>query len=1026
MMLNRLLQNCLYGGTLVFLFHCTPPSPSPLSEAEKRMPSHALDSMYLAEDLAVSLFAHEPDLINPTNIDIDDRGRIWVCEGYNYRNHLNPNNPAQEEGDRIVILEDTDGDGKSDSRKVFYQGTDVNSALGISVLGEKVYVSCSPYMFVFTDADGDDLPERKDTLFTAVEGVQHDHALHAVVFGPDGKLYFNFGNEGNVLLDKNGKPFYDRDGNKIEDTGKPYREGMVFRCDEDGSNVEILAHNFRNNYEVAIDSYGTLWQSDNDDDGNRGVRINYVMEHGNYGYKDELTGEGWRVYRTGMSEEIPLRHWHQNDPGVVPNLLQTGAGSPTGMVIYEGNLLPERFWNEMIHTDAGPRIVRAYPVKNQGAGYRATQDTLMYGLGDLWFRPADLCIAPDGSLIVADWYDPGVGGHKVGDLKQGRLYRIASAKQPYTIPQQNYTTPRGAVEALKSPNMSTRFKAWKALENMGIKAEPALKEMWTDPNPRFQARALWLLARLEGKTSAYIQEGLHSKTPELRITALRIAKQLDQQQVLAYCQQLADDSSIQVKREVALALRFEDSPAGAKLWSQLASAYQPGDRWFLEALGIGADRHADLYFNTWMKDIGDEWKTKKNRDIVWRMRASVAGEKLQELIASEVEAKGTHRYFRALDFHHSKSKNKALIGLLAEETHPQYPEIRKIALEHLDPEIARQSPIARKALLQTLDQLETGDTYVRLLKSHLAYLPKTYQKRQYERLQDLLSGDGDNNLKVQTLGILLKQKNGKAWIAGELIQGSSHNRGNLFQLLSLTQSQESFAVLEALMEDSSAPLPDRISAVQAYGVGWSGTWKLYDKLKNEALPEELVEPAANQLLSSWNEDIRKVAATYLPEVSGKETTLPPIEELVSLSGSSENGQQIFQQNCGICHQVGEVGVNFGPALTEIGNKLSKEAMYSSILYPSAGISFNYEGYLVKLQDKNAFTGYIESETESILILRMQGGISKEIEKDLITSMEPLPVSLMPEGLYKDLSQEELVDLVEYLSQLTGDKALASK
>ena len=1022
---KRLLRNVLYSGTLLIFACSAPPPTEPLTEAEKRMAEHALDSMHVAEDLEVSLFAHEPDLINPTNIDIDDRGRIWVCEGYNYRNHLNPNNPSQEEGDRIVILEDTNGDGKSDKRKVFYQGTDVNSALGISVLGDKVYVSCSPYMFVFTDENGDDVPDRKDTLFTAVEGVQHDHALHAVIFGPDGKLYFNFGNEGNVLLDKQGKPFYDRDGNTIEDSGKPYREGMVFRCDEDGSNVEILAHNFRNNYEVAIDSYGTLWQSDNDDDGNRGVRINYVMEHGNFGYKDEMTGEGWRVHRTGMADEIPLRHWHQNDPGVVPNLLQTGAGSPTGMVLYEGSLLPERFRNEMIHTDAGPRVVRAYPVENQGAGYRATQDTLMYGKGDLWFRPADLCIAPDGSLIVADWYDPGVGGHKVGDLEQGRLYRIAPINGNYETPPQEYDTPEGATKALKSPNMATRYKAWKALETMKEVAEPALLEMWKDENPRFRARALWLLAKLEGKTSSYIQSGLDSKIPELRITALRIAKQSDKENLLSYCKQLVSDPDLHVQREVALALRFEDSVEGAQLWTQLADSYQPGDRWFLEALGIGADRHPDLYFNTWHEAVGDNWRKAKNRDIVWRMRASKAGQKLQDLILAEVEAQGTYRYFRALDFHTAQSKNQALLGLLEKKEHPKYNDFRVIALSHLDPQTASKSSVARKALIESLNQLETGDTYVRLLKNHLAFLPKSYQSQQYERLQDLLWGEGDNNLKVQTLGILLSQKSGFNWVKNELLMGTPTKRNELFHLLSLTQSQESFGILESLIEDPSAKMNDRIAAIQAYGVGWTGTWRLFDKLKNEELPKELIEPAANQLLNSWNDDIRSVAAKYLPEATSNNSPLPALKELVSLTGSPKNGEKVFQANCSICHQVDTQGVNFGPSLTEIGNKLSKEALYSSILYPSAGISFNYEGYLVKLKDKNAYTGYIESETESQLILRMQGGISKEIEKGMIASMEPLPVSLMPEGLHKDLSQEELVDLVEYLAQLKEKKALAS-
>ena len=119
-------------------------------------------------------------------------------------------------------------------------------------------------------------------------------------------------------------------------------EDLVPVLEPDGSRFEVLGHNFRNPYEVAVDAFGTIWQSDNDDDGNRAVRINYVMEYGNYGYTDERTGAGWRTPRTGMSDSIPLRHWHLADPGVVPNVLQTGAGSPAGIMVYEGDLLPEQ------------------------------------------------------------------------------------------------------------------------------------------------------------------------------------------------------------------------------------------------------------------------------------------------------------------------------------------------------------------------------------------------------------------------------------------------------------------------------------------------------------------------------------------------------------------------------------------------------------------------------------------------------------------------------------------------------------
>ena len=132
-------------------------------------------------------------------------------------------------------------------------------------------------------------------LFTGIGGAQHDHGIHAFVFGPDGKLYFNFGNSGKQIKDKDGKPIVDQAGNEVDDSRKPYQEGMVFRCNLDGSEFETLGWNFRNNWEVAVDSFGTLWQSDNDDDGNRGVRINYVMEFGNYGYKDEMTGAGWQT-----------------------------------------------------------------------------------------------------------------------------------------------------------------------------------------------------------------------------------------------------------------------------------------------------------------------------------------------------------------------------------------------------------------------------------------------------------------------------------------------------------------------------------------------------------------------------------------------------------------------------------------------------------------------------------------------------------------------------------------------------------
>src|SRR5690606_13050799 len=144
---NQIFLACT---ALVFLAGCGTDK-----QADERDPQTALTDLRVYDGLEVSLFASEPMFSNPTNIAIDDRGRVWVCEAFNYRNQYNPKNPLKAEGDRIMILEDTDGDGKADKSKVFYQGTDVNSALGITLIGNKVIVSCSPNVFVFTDEDGD-------------------------------------------------------------------------------------------------------------------------------------------------------------------------------------------------------------------------------------------------------------------------------------------------------------------------------------------------------------------------------------------------------------------------------------------------------------------------------------------------------------------------------------------------------------------------------------------------------------------------------------------------------------------------------------------------------------------------------------------------------------------------------------------------------------------------------------------------------------------------------------------------------
>ncbi len=983
-----------------------------LSEEEKRLPENALLGIKVADGLQASLFASEPLLTNPTNIDIDHRGRVWVCEAYNYRPDIT-GNETKAEGDRIVILEDTTGDGKADKSTVFYQDPELNAPLGIWVMGNQAIVSQSPYVWLLTDTNGDDKADKKEILFQGIDGEQHDHGMHAFVFGPDGKFYFNFGNSGGQIKDKHGKLIVDKFGNTVNTEN--YQEGLVFRCNPDLTEFEVLGQNFRNNYEVAVDSYGTMWQSDNDDDGNKGVRINYVMEFGNYGYKDEMTGAGWRANRTNKEKEIPLQHWHLNDPGVVPNLLQTGAGSPTGLVVYEGRLLPEVFWDQMIHTDAGPNVVRAYPVSNDGAGYKAEIVNIMEGDQDQWFRPSDVCVAPDGSLMVADWYDPGVGGHQVGDLYRGRIFRVAPPNNPYITPTFTFDSVEGALEALQNPNLSVRYHAWQELQKMGEKAEPALNEMYaTHENPRMKARAFWVLAKMEGIGEDYIKKAVSHEDPNMRIAAIRAARQVGIEST-PILKKLAQDKNPQVRREVAIALKNNFSPGASEIWSMLARQHDGEDRWYLEALGIGAEGQWDQFYRAWEANQEGQPEKGKN-DIIWRSRTGLAVPNLAVLAADdEVPLDNRLRYFRAFDFNPDKEKkSRALIQMLEDrqinpENNQEQTRINKLVLTHLDREYLNKSAVAKSTLENTLRETYGTEEYLELVNRYRV-------ETESENLLALAIKESDNNL-GKTAASLLLQLGGADTIRAFIKQEDERNAANLLMAMRGIGNKSSLDILENTALDPSNPINLRREAAKAIGGSYGGEDRVLFLLKEGKFPENLKASAVDGVSKAWRKSVRIEAASYLDagEESGEE--LPPINELLAMSGDKENGLRVFKENCALCHQVGSIGMEFGPNLTEIGSKLSREAQFISIIHPDAGINFGYEGYMITLNDGSVIGGITESHTETDLDLKLPGGNKMSLKTSDISSMEQMENSMMPSGLEKSMSTQELVDLVEYLMSL---------
>lgn len=983
------------------------------SAGEAHAAENAVAGLTVHPELELTLAASEPTLMSLTNLDIDHRGRVWVCEVVNYRRH----NGERPEGDRILILEDTDQDGVMDKQKVFYQGRDIDSAMGICVLGNRVIVSSSPNVWMFTDDDGDDVADRKELFFSKTGDPQHDHSAHSFSFGPDGKLYWNFGNTGHSVSDAKGEIVRDLAGNEVRDDAKPYRQGMPFRCNLDGSQFEVLGHNFRNNYEVAVDSFGAVWQSDNDDDGNRATRINFVMEFGNYGYVDEMTGSAWSVERTNMESEIPQRHWHLNDPGVVPTMLITGAGSPTGIAVYEGDLLPAVFRNQIIHCDAGPNVVRAYPAAAEGAGYTADIVDMIVGERDRWFRPADVCTAPDGSVFVTDWYDPGVGGHNMQDMERGRLFRLAPPGTKYAIPKFDFATPEGAAAALTNACGSVRYLAFEALQKFGESSVASLMKLAQDENPRMRARAIWALGKLPAHGAKSVTLAMQDRDENVRMVAIRLARQIALP-TSAYAGLLSDPSPA-VRREFAVALHLDKSSEAPQQWAKLAGQYDGQDRWMLEALGIGAQRRWGECLDAYSESIGGKFDTPASRDIAWRARAPKAAQLIASfLLDPRLADSEVPKFVRALDFQAASDRETAIESLLAKVGSAKISAERQ---ERLIVECLLRSP--SRAAKPDPAWLQSVAKYWDRSTDRSEQL-KIVQQLKLPNAKDLLlklvvSGNADSQ-SVAAAEMLISQGANDAIFAVLSNKDAVPQAERLSTSLGLSKLEVSGQFVESVLATDEILPEAKTELAKSLAQSDAGAKLLLARAKQGTLPTGARLIVGSRLRASNNAEVRAAALELFPApIGAAKAVLPPLNELLSRRGDVARGIETFKLKgtCANCHIVSNVGKNVGPDLTEIGGKLSREAMLVSILDPSAGISQNFENFAALTNAGQVFNGLLISRTDDQVVIKDAQGIERTIPAAELEQLKKLDKSLMPDNLHESLSADELVDLLEYLMTL---------
>ena len=675
-------------------------------------PPIPLGLFVLPEGLEITPWAASPALFNPTNMDIDRLGRIWVTEGVNYRGKSG----RQPAGDRIVILEDTDGDGKADDPRVFWQDPELVSPLGIAVFDNVVVVSQPPNLLKLTDVnrDGKFEPSAGDTrevLLTGFNGKNHDHSLHSLTAGPDGKWYFNQGNTGGIFTDKSGRKFpigsaYYKSGGgewpfdtkaiagEKSDDGFVYVRGFTVRMNPDASHAEIVGHGYRNSYEQTINSRGYVFQNDNDDP--PACRTGHVLEHGNAGY---FSNDGKRSWGADIrpGQDTPTAQWRQEDPGSMPAGDVYGGGSPTGIAFYENGALGEKFAGTLLSCEAARNVIFSYQPGADGAGFKldrndflttnpekqfagadftiagkkqpdiAAQDRAKFN-----FRPSDVCVGPDGAIYVADWTDPRVGGHDTQDeAASGIIYRIAPKGFKPSVPKIDLGTIAGAVLALKSPAVNVRSLGYQKLKSAGAAAFKEVEKVLADPNPYVAARAIWLMPYLGEKGRAKLDSLLASPDAATRLTAFRAIRRTDGAiNDLPYARKLATDPAPGLRTEAALAMRYRSFEEACNVLVNVATRYDGKDRSYLESLGLGAGHHAEALWNAVGQKMKPgaplEWPDSFAR-LTWRLMPVAAIPALKtRAAAANLSADQRKLAVDSIAFIKSKASADALIDLAAE------------------------------------------------------------------------------------------------------------------------------------------------------------------------------------------------------------------------------------------------------------------------------------------------------------------------------------------------------------------------
>ena len=1105
-----------------------------------------LARMQLPEGFRAEIFASEPMLANPVAFCFDVFGRVYVAETFRHhkgvtdiRSHMGwleddlaiktvedrvamfrkhegedgLRDGYSVETERITRLVDTDGDGVADEATAFADDfADPAAGIGAGLLARRrtdgateLWFTCIPDLWRLLDEDGDGVAERLDKHSTGygLRVALLGHDLHGLVIGPDGRLYFSIGDRGFNITTAEGERLV------------RYGTGAVFRCELDGSGLEIFCDGLRNPQELAFDTSGNLFTLDNNSDGGDKARWTYLLKGSDTGWRQAYQ---WVQRPTARGPWNQERLWYPYFDGqalyILPPIANFTSG-PSGLTTYPGTGWDDRWHDTFFVCDfrGNPGYSGIYSFRNvdQGAGFRAEEIEKF-----VWdVLPTDVDFGVDGNLYFSDWVS---GWNQTG---KGRMFRItpeARGEAEAGLVAEVAALLQGGLEALDDGDLLALFehrdrrvrqeaqllmasRILAAVDPAGAEARLAgLLDVVTDPEAQTLQRvhAIWCAGHVgrrmgDGGVSSLLRSAsldqallvaLADPDPEVVVQALRVAAERDAVDFpRAALGLLRAHPEARVRLLAAEAVGRPGLPAelGAAAFEELVALLESegaGDPWLrtaaicaLDRMGSAAPvvsladhpspfvrqcavvvlrRQDDRRIATFLADPAPAVQAEAARGI-HDARVSGAMGALAAALPSlaeggdattvrrslhacrEVgtfEAASTLLRF-ALDEEADRALRAEALEVLASWTEPLTRD--GVVMDH------RPLPAANLGELQRAAAAADGETLARLCASpalsdaalggallELIAALELSGAEGVRHLSAVASLEGaDPEVRRSAYRELLRAAPG-APETSAVTARSAVEAGSPLRPAALLELHGADAV-GIVLKEARQGTPDRQADALRVLAGFQ------DKAASAAFLEEgsRLKAAESSLLVEWlqyaadakDESLKEAAASM---EAGWEAAEDPLARwrMCLDGGDAERGQRIFaskaETSCMKCHVVGdEGGSEAGPAMDDVGKRLTAEQLLRAIVEPNAEIAEGFESWLIMTDDGETFSGRILEEDREVLLLETAKKEQLEFEIAEIKARRR-DVSAMPSNVSSHLSRAEMRDVIAFLSSLRGE------